>query len=299
MNDKKRSQKTLKKRFKHFKTLANKKHGLGTYSYVFTKEDYVTTREKVRITCNKCNETFITLPQSHTAKLSTRKGACPKCHTYGEKARQNINIRWKENRVERRKTFLKRMKKRHNGLYLYPYIKKEFKDESSMITVLCTKCDNSFISKAECLKKENRYAGCKVCNEENMKKTIAEKNRARQLRNYTIKDELHPFGFIYKITNTINGKFYIGYTNMTIERRFKSHIDESRRLARGVRKCMSYLHNAMNHHGIQSFTVEVLASFKNITPIEMGEIEKNYIAVFKPDYNLSAGGELGNKKLTS
>ena len=167
------------------------------------------------------------------------------------------------------------------------------------VTVLCTKCDNTFISKAECLKKENRYAGCKVCNEANMKKAIAEKNKARQERNYMMKDVPHPFGFIYKIINTVNGKFYIGYTNMTVERRFKSHIDESRRLEKGNRKCMSYLHNAMNYHGVEAFTVEILASFKNVAPITLGEIEKNYIAVFKPDYNLSAGGVLGNKKLTS
>ncbi len=293
-----RDQKTQPKRFEHFVTLANKKHGLGTYSYVLTKEDYVSTRKKVRITCTKCNETFITLPQSHTAKLSTRKGACSKCHTYGDKVRTKINIRWKENRVERLDTFLNQMKIRHEGLYLYPHINKEFKDESSIVTVHCTKCDDTFRSKVECLKKKNRYAGCPSCNKENMKNSIAEKNKIRQERNYAMKDLPHPFGFIYKIINTKNGKFYIGYTNMTVERRFKSHIDESRRLARGLRKCMSYLHNAMNYHGIESFAVEVLESFKDISPIELGQAEMNYIAELKPHYNLSAGGELGNKKRT-
>ena len=299
MTKQKQGRKTHLERFEHFVARANEKHGVGRYSYDLAKEDYAGIKEKVRIICNNCKETFSIIPQSHTSKSKNRHGGCTKCHSYNDKIRDSINIRWQENRVERMESFLKRMAKRHEGLYLYPYIAEEFKDESSMITVLCTKCDSEFVRKAECLKKENRYAGCLECNKEKMKQTIAEKNRVKQLHNYTLKDVVHPFGFIYKIINTKNGKFYIGYTNMTVERRFKSHTDEARRLARGIRKCMSYLHNAMNHHGVESFMVETLETFQNVTPIELGQMEMKYISELEPPYNLSAGGELGSKKLVS
>ena len=36
-------------------------------------------------------------------------------------------------------------------------------------------------------------------------------------------------GFIYKITNDINDKVYIGQTTQTVEDRFKQHLKEHRR----------------------------------------------------------------------
>ncbi|GIT99714.1 hypothetical protein TSL6_02210 [Sulfurovum sp. TSL6] len=295
MNHENRERKTLKKRFVHFKEIAIKKHGEGRYDYTFTEVDYKRTRDKVRITCNVCNDTFMTFPQSHTSSSARRNGGCKKCYTCSEKIRKLISKRWEKNRLMRINEFLGRMEQRHKGLYQYPLIHQEFKNEHSKITVLCTKCKNTFNRNCKSLKDIDRYAGCEECNAESMIKTIAEKNSARQLRNHAIKDVEHPYGFIYRITNKKNGKFYIGYTNMTAERRFKAHKDESRRLARGHRKCISYLHNAMNYHGIESFVLDVLESFKKITPRELGEIEKEYIAEMNPDYNLSAGGELGRK----
>ncbi len=299
MNQADRERKTLKKRFEHFKTTAIKKHGEGRYDYTFTEVDYKTTRNKVRITCNICNDTFKTLPQSHTSASPRRNGGCKKCYTCGEKVRKLINKRWEQNRLIRMNVFLGRMEQRHKGLYRYPRIREEFKNEYSRITVICTKCENTFKRNCRSLKSTDRYAGCEKCNAESMKKTIAEKNSIRQLHNYTIKDVEHPYGFIYKITNLNNGKYYIGYTNMTAEERFKAHKDEAKRLARGHRKSISYLHNAMNHHGIESFVLDVLESFVNVTPRELGEIEREYIAEMCPQYNISAGGELGSKKLIS
>lgn len=49
--------------------------------------------------------------------------------------------------------------------------------------------------------------------------------------------------FIYKITNLVNGKVYIGKTEETIEKRFRQHLSESnkdrcknRPLYRAIRK---------------------------------------------------------------
>lgn len=287
--------KALKKRFENFRKKAIEKHGIGRYDYTFTEVDYVRTRDEVRITCNICNDTFKTLPQSHISFSPNRNGGCKKCHSSSEKIRKRLNQRWKKNRLIRINEFLERMEERHNGLYQYPLIYQEFENERSTLTVLCIKCKNTFRRECRSLKEQNRYAGCEKCNADSMRERIANKNRERQLRNYSIKDVKHPYGFIYRITNIKNKKFYIGYTNMTTEKRFKAHKDEARRLARGHRKCMSYLHNAMNYHGIESFVLDVLESHKNITPNELGDIEKYYIAEMNPDYNLSPGGELGRK----
>ena len=59
-------------------------------------------------------------------------------------------------------------------------------------------------------------------------------------------------GYIYKITNNVNSKVYIGQTKKTIEERFNQHI-----------KCAKehvnqYLYDAMNHYGIENFSVSLI-----------------------------------------
>lgn len=58
--------------------------------------------------------------------------------------------------------------------------------------------------------------------------------------------------YIYKITNMINGKSYIGKTNLSIEKRFKEHCRDSKK-----ERCENRpLYSAMNKYGIENFTVE-------------------------------------------
>ena len=130
-----------------------------------------------------------------------------------------------------------------------------------------------------------------------MAETIRRKNRKRQLRNHGTKDLPRKKGFIYKITNIKNGKFYIGYTNMTIEKRLKAHFDETRRMRRGVKGRSSYLHRAMNYYGFECFKIEALEEHTNVTPYFLAKIEMKYIATLKPHYNLSPGGEIGRSKI--
>lgn len=59
-------------------------------------------------------------------------------------------------------------------------------------------------------------------------------------------------GYIYKITNLINGKEYIGKTSLTIEERFKQHIRDSRRRAFEKRP----LYDAINKYGVDNFIIE-------------------------------------------
>ena len=58
--------------------------------------------------------------------------------------------------------------------------------------------------------------------------------------------------YIYKITNDINGKLYVGKTNYTIEKRFEEHIHDSTR-----KRCEKRpLYEAMNKYGIEHFYIE-------------------------------------------
>lgn len=59
--------------------------------------------------------------------------------------------------------------------------------------------------------------------------------------------------FIYKITNQINGKSYIGKTNLvSVQERFKEHIYDSKRTRMEKRP----LYSAMNKYGSENFKIE-------------------------------------------
>lgn len=94
-------------------------------------------------------------------------------------------------------------------------------------------------------------------------------------------------GIIYKITNKVNGKSYIGQTRYTIEFRWKQHQHK---------KDNTYFHNAIHKYGIENFSIEILEKC-NIEDLNSREIF--YIAkydTFKNGYNLTIGGD-GNRKL--
>ena len=58
--------------------------------------------------------------------------------------------------------------------------------------------------------------------------------------------------FIYVITNDINNKQYVGKTNTSIEKRFKEHINDSKK-----ERCEKRpLYNAMKKYGIEHFSVK-------------------------------------------
>ena len=61
---------------------------------------------------------------------------------------------------------------------------------------------------------------------------------------------------IYKITNTINNKIYIGFTS-NFELRKRKHLFD---VVNG--KC-SYLHNAMRKHGINNFSWQIIYQSKD------------------------------------
>ena len=94
---------------------------------------------------------------------------------------------------------------------------------------------------------------------------------------------------IYKITNKINNKVYIGLTTTSLKHRWTSH----KRYATGKYKSHP-LYNAMNKYGIDNFEIIKIAETTDIT--ELGNLERFYINEYNSQnrnfgYNITAGGE--------
>lgn len=122
------------------------------------------------------------------------------------------------------------------------------------------------------------------------------------MENLLEKDESHKvIGEIYKITNLITNKMYIGqtrshYLNKGKYRpfghigRFKSHISESKNINK-YNACR-YLNSAFNKYGIENFKCELIV---NCEINELDNYEKKYIydlnTRFPNGYNLTNGGQ--------
>lgn len=94
-------------------------------------------------------------------------------------------------------------------------------------------------------------------------------------------------GFIYKITNKVNNKSYIGQTRYTVEFRWRQHQHK---------KDDTYFHSAIHKYGADNFTVETLeeCDFKDLDSREIFYIAK--YNTFNDGYNLTIGGD-GRRKI--
>ena len=92
--------------------------------------------------------------------------------------------------------------------------------------------------------------------------------------------------YIYKITNIITQKSYIGQTKRTIQRRFNSHISEANRNLYDT-----YLHRSIRKYGKENFIVELIeeCNRENISDREIFWIKE--LNTKSPNgYNLHDGG---------
>ena len=91
---------------------------------------------------------------------------------------------------------------------------------------------------------------------------------------------------VYKITNTINDKVYIGITD-NLERRWHEHKKEAKS------NLNRPLYHAMNKYGIDQFTITPICS--TLTREDLGTLEQRLIKehnTMTPNgYNLTSGGE--------
>jgi group I intron endonuclease len=91
---------------------------------------------------------------------------------------------------------------------------------------------------------------------------------------------------IYKITNLVNGKVYIGKTVQSSKRRFEQHLFC---VKQGLN---TKLYNAMRKYGVESFAMEKIDSAN--TEEELNLLEQLYIAECDSlvrGYNMTLGGE--------
>ena len=104
-------------------------------------------------------------------------------------------------------------------------------------------------------------------------------------------------GKIYKYTNLINGKVYIGQTKQTLEQRDYKHQTQL--------NDNSYFHRAIKKYGRKNFSFELVED--NIPFNKLDEKEKYYINYFESfyttgkGYNLTEGGQWGSgtQKITT
>ena len=95
------------------------------------------------------------------------------------------------------------------------------------------------------------------------------------------------YGIIYKATNKINGKVYIGQTCRTLKVRRAEHLTDGKCL-----KYNTYFYKAINKYGGDSFVFEEID--KADTKEELNEKEIYWISfydTFKNGYNSTVGGD--------
>jgi group I intron endonuclease len=87
---------------------------------------------------------------------------------------------------------------------------------------------------------------------------------------------------VYKITNLINGKIYIGQTKKKVSRRFNEHTRTQYPIGQALRK-----------YGEENFKIEVLVQCPDVEYSDYVEVEliKAYNCVAPNGYNLASGGK--------
>jgi hypothetical protein len=112
--------------------------------------------------------------------------------------------------------------------------------------------------------------------------TSSDKNK------YFRKNSKH--GVIYKITNLINGEFYIG-SSTNLYKRYYTHLNDMR----NQRKTCVRLNRAVNKYGEDNFKFQIIAR----CPMEyVIRLEQWFISNSYPQYNIAkiAGSNLGIKR---
>ena len=97
-------------------------------------------------------------------------------------------------------------------------------------------------------------------------------------------------GFIYKITNNVNGKVYIGQTIQTIKERFYQHC---------ATKCSDSvlnmaIHKAIKKYGKSNFTIEVIEEVDKDSLNDREKFWIEYYNSYNNGYNSTRGGQNGS-----
>ena len=98
-------------------------------------------------------------------------------------------------------------------------------------------------------------------------------------------------GYIYKITNNINRKIYIGKTTRTIKERWKEHLKK-------INYEKNKFYNALNKYGIDNFIIEEIEECDDDILNEQEIYWINFYNSYENGYNSTGGGD-GGIKITS
>lgn len=93
--------------------------------------------------------------------------------------------------------------------------------------------------------------------------------------------------YIYKITNKLNGKAYIGKTLNSVEARWQEHIMESNK----ERSFERPLYRAIRKYGVKNFILETLEEVSEDIVNEKEIFWINYYDTYQKGYNATRGGD--------
>lgn len=90
---------------------------------------------------------------------------------------------------------------------------------------------------------------------------------------------------IYRITNQVNGKFYVGKTIQSLSERLNDHYSAARRGSK------THFHRAIRKYGFHQFEASILEQ----TTLDLINAREMYwIESLSPPYNMTTGGEGGS-----
>lgn len=99
---------------------------------------------------------------------------------------------------------------------------------------------------------------------------------------------------IYKVTNLINQKIYIGLTTKSLQERWQQHINSAK-----TKQDNFYFHKALRKYGVENFQIEEIDTANSIEELKQKEIY--YISLYHSciydsnycnGYNMTFGGDL-------
>ena len=98
-------------------------------------------------------------------------------------------------------------------------------------------------------------------------------------------------GFIYKITNKVNGKSYIGQTIQSVKERFYQHC--ATKCSQAVLNMV--IHKAITKYGKSNFTIEVIEEVESANLNDRERYWIRYYDSYNNGYNSTEGGQDGIK----
>ena len=98
-------------------------------------------------------------------------------------------------------------------------------------------------------------------------------------------------GFIYKITNKINGKSYIGQTIQNVKERFYQHC--ATKCSQAILNMV--IHKAITKYGKSNFTIEVIEEVESANLNDRERYWIKYYDSYNNGYNSTEGGQDGIK----